>query len=423
MTPSSEPRLSAAVWWCYNPRTVFFLKKKPPTEPTSDLVAVVGRSLPEADQDTVQIITAVAGLLGCICYADREVSDREGHMVRNLLQTVQGIGPREADAILTALSRNIIAISTTQVTRYARTLKSLADRELRNHVLDMMLDVATVDDHLSSDEVIVLRQVTQALGLNQADYNALQQKHRGVLATLQVGPISSEPSQPQPSEPQLSVPQGRELHGGEAQSNQVQARQADVPQPEATSDAPTLAPASNADPSSLRLRSPALAVPFHIVLVEPEIPPNTGNIARLCAATNSPLHLVGKLGFSIDEHAVRRAGLDYWHLVQVHTHGDLPSAEQAIRRGQSSGGSGRTWLLSGRSTRSIYDVQFEPGDTFVFGKESVGLPADLLDGRAAECLAVPTLGAVRSLNLANSVSIVLFEALRQIGAFGRVQLG
>lgn len=376
---------------------MFFLKKKPPTEPTSDLVAVVGRCLPEADQETVQIITAVAGLLGCICYADREVSDREGHMVRNLLQTVQGIGPREADAILNALSRNIITISTTQVTRYARTLKSLGDRELRNHVLDMMLDVATVDDHLSSDEVIVLRQVTQALGLEQADYNALQEKHRTLLATLQAEPEPSGDSEAAPDANQLELDQAEE--------------------------APTLAPASSVDPSSLRLRSPALAVPFHIVLVEPEIPPNTGNIARLCAATNSPLHLVGKLGFSIDEHAVRRAGLDYWHLVQVHTHDDLSIAEHAIRRAQAGGGSGRTWLLSGRSTRSIYDVQFEPGDTFVFGKESVGLPADLLDRRAAECLAVPTLGAVRSLNLANSVSIVLFEALRQVGAFGRVQLG
>lgn len=375
---------------------MFFRKKNPPETPTSDLVAVVGRCLPEADQDTVQIITAVAGLLGCICYADREVTDREGHMVRNLLQTVQGIGPREADAILTALSRNIIAISTTHVTRYARTLKSLADRELRNHVLDMMLDVATVDDHLSSDEVIVLRQVTQALGLEQADYNALQQKHRTILATLQVAPSSPDASSPDASQPERSQP---------------------------SSDAPTLAPTSSADPSSLRLRSPALPVPFHVVLVEPEIPPNTGNIARLCAATNSPLHLVGKLGFSIDEHAVRRAGLDYWHLVQVHTHADLSEAERVIRHGQTGKCSGRTWLLSGRATRSIYDVQFEAGDTFVFGKESVGLPPDLLDRRAAECLAVPTLGAVRSLNLANSVSIVLFEALRQVGAFRQSELG
>jgi tRNA (cytidine/uridine-2'-O-)-methyltransferase len=178
-----------------------------------------------------------------------------------------------------------------------------------------------------------------------------------------------------------------------------------------------------ADPSLLRLRAAALAVPFHIVLVEPEIPPNTGNIARLCAATNSPLHLVGKLGFSIDDHAVRRAGLDYWHLVQVHTHDDLTAAERAIREAPGARCSGRTWLLSGRATRSIYDVEFEPGDTFVFGRESVGLPPELLDSRSAECLAVPTLGAVRSLNLANSVSIVLFEALRQVGAFRQTELG
>lgn len=365
---------------------VFFRSKKPPQEPTFDLTAAVQGCLPDADEDTVAIITAVAGLLGCICYADREVSDREHQMVRNLLQTVQGVGSKEADAILRAIDQNIITISTTQVARYARVLKELGDRQLRHHVLDMMLDVATVDSRLSADEVVVLRQVTQALGLEQADYNALQQKHRSLLGTLQGKTTSEEGSPPQ------SAPSSGE---------------------------PAL------DASMLRLRAPALAAPFHIVLVEPEIPPNTGNIARLCAATNSPLHLVGKLGFSIDEHAVRRAGLDYWHLVSVHTHGGLDEAERTIRQGQVAAGvhGARTWLLSGKATKSIYDVHFGPGDRFVFGKESVGLPDDVLDNRAAECLAVPTLGAVRSLNLANSVSIVLFEALRQMGAFRSTHMG
>lgn len=383
---------------------MFFRSKKPPQEPAFDLAAVVAECLPEADAETVDIVTSVAGLLGCICYADRDVTERESHMVRNLLQTVQGLGAREADAILSAIERNIIAISTTQVTRYARTLKALADRELRKHVLDMMLDVATVDSHLSIDEVAVLRQVTQSLGLEQAEYNELQQRHRSVLATLQNAPL-------EPAESEATV----ELS----------------PAP-----APVVVPAKTQDPTLLRLRSPTLDVPFQIVLVEPEIPPNTGNIARLCAATATPLHLVGKLGFSIDEHAVRRAGLDYWHLVQVFEHPDLTAAEQAIRAQQSAHTkaseskpamqnrpSGRTWLLSGRSSKSIYDVRFEPGDTFVFGKESVGLPADLLTARASECLAVPTLGGVRSLNLANSVSIVLFEALRQVGAFRSTHLG
>ncbi len=367
--------------------------------------------MPEADAETVDIVTSLAGLLGCICYADRDVTERESHMVRNLLQTVQGLGSEQADAILTAIERNIISISTTQATRYARTLKSLTERELRKHVLDMMLDVATVDSHLSNEEVTVLRQLTQALGLEQADYNELQQRHRSVLATLQSGPIESQ-------EPASDSDDEADSEGA------------------ATPAPPAPVATKTQDPTLLRLRSPTLDVPFHIVLVEPEIPPNTGNIARLCAATATPLHLVGKLGFSIDEHAVRRAGLDYWHLVQVFSHTDLSAAERAIHAQQSAHTkatetrqaiqnrpSGRTWLLSGRSSKSIYDVRFEPGDTFVFGRESVGLPAELLTARASECLAVPTLGGVRSLNLANSVSIVLFEALRQVGAFRSTHLG
>jgi len=169
---------------------------------------------------------------------------------------------------------------------------------------------------------------------------------------------------------------------------------------------------------SPRLRASPLQLPFHVVLVEPEIPPNTGNIARLCAATGSPLHLVGKLGFSIDAHAVRRAGLDYWHLVQVHTHETLAEAQSRVQSAHPT----RTWLLSGRASRSIYDVSFQPGDCLVFGKESVGLAPELLSQRAEECVAIPTLGAVRSLNLANSVAIVLYEALRQTGALNDATL-
>jgi tRNA (cytidine/uridine-2'-O-)-methyltransferase len=171
--------------------------------------------------------------------------------------------------------------------------------------------------------------------------------------------------------------------------------------------------------TSLRLRAPRLAQPFHVVLVNPEIPPNTGNIARLCAATGAALHLVGTLGFSIDEHAVRRAGLDYWHLVDVTTHPDLTTAEAAITAQAPS----RSWLLSGRSTRSIYDVAFAPGDTLVFGKESTGLPPELLSERAEQVLAIPTLGAVRSLNLANAVAITLYEALRRTQAFASTEHG
>lgn len=163
-----------------------------------------------------------------------------------------------------------------------------------------------------------------------------------------------------------------------------------------------------------RLRVPARREPFHVVLVEPEIPPNTGNIARLCAATCCPLHLVGPLGFRIDEKAVRRAGLDYWHLVDVRRHASLAEVEAAL------GASGRTWLFTGKAGRSYLDVRFEPGDRLVFGRESVGLPEELVAARPEQCIGIPTLrrpdgGGVRSLNLANAVAIGLFEALRQTG--------
>lgn len=163
-----------------------------------------------------------------------------------------------------------------------------------------------------------------------------------------------------------------------------------------------------------RLRAAPRPRPFHVVLVEPEIPPNTGNVARLCAATASALHLVGKLGFSTDDHAVRRAGLDYWHLVEMHRHDDLDAAERAI--GDLEGRAPRVWLFSGRAERSYLDAGFQAGDALVFGKESVGLPEGLLELRKDRVLGIPTLGAVRSLNLANSVAIGLYEALRQIGA-------
>jgi tRNA (cytidine/uridine-2'-O-)-methyltransferase len=162
-----------------------------------------------------------------------------------------------------------------------------------------------------------------------------------------------------------------------------------------------------------RLRATARERPFHVVLVEPEIPPNTGNVARLCAATCSPLHLVGKLGFSIDAHAVRRAGLDYWPLVELHTHDSFAELEGALARPERPA---RLWLFSGKARRSYLDVPFAEGDALVFGKESVGLSDDLLARHPDAVVGIPTLGAVRSLNLANSVAIALYEALRRIGA-------
>ncbi len=163
-----------------------------------------------------------------------------------------------------------------------------------------------------------------------------------------------------------------------------------------------------------RLRAAPARGCFHIVLVEPEIPPNTGNIARLCAATCCPLHLVGKLGFRIDEHAVRRAGLDYWHLVSVEQHASLIAAETAI--GSADGREHRSWLFSGKARRSYLDVDYRQGDILVFGKESTGLDEQLLAERSESVLGIPTLGGVRSLNLANAVAIAVYEGLRQLGA-------
>jgi tRNA (cytidine/uridine-2'-O-)-methyltransferase len=171
--------------------------------------------------------------------------------------------------------------------------------------------------------------------------------------------------------------------------------------------------------STARLRSKALPQPLHIALVEPEIPPNTGNIGRLCAATQSRLHLVEPLGFRIDEHAVRRAGLDYWPLVDLHVHpnwGALLDAHQRMVPG------GRRWLFSGKARHSYLEIRFAAGDLLIFGKESVGLPEALLQAEAERVVGIPTIGAVRSLNLANAVSIAVYEALRQLGALDAAQL-
>ena len=153
-----------------------------------------------------------------------------------------------------------------------------------------------------------------------------------------------------------------------------------------------------------------------MVLVEPEIPQNTGNIARLCAATQCPLHLVGTLGFQIDERAVRRAGLDYWHLVELHRHLDIAHFRNSFP-------SCRCILLSARAHRSYLDANFQPGDAIVFGRESVGLPDEWLLDHPDDVYGIPTLGAVRSLNLANAAGIIVYEGLRQIGALHHTFLG
>jgi tRNA (cytidine/uridine-2'-O-)-methyltransferase len=165
-----------------------------------------------------------------------------------------------------------------------------------------------------------------------------------------------------------------------------------------------------------RLRARPPPVPIHVVLVEPEIPPNTGNIARLTAATAAPLHLVGPLGFRIDARSVRRAGVDYWDLVDLRRHLDFAHFLHAFRA-ESPGG--KLHLFSAKCQNSYLDAGYAPGDALVFGKESVGLPPEILEQHPERVVGIPTLGAVRSLNLANAVGIALFEALRQTGALAQ----
>jgi tRNA (cytidine/uridine-2'-O-)-methyltransferase len=169
-----------------------------------------------------------------------------------------------------------------------------------------------------------------------------------------------------------------------------------------------------------RLRAAPIAPPLHIVLVEPEIPPNTGNVARLAAATASPLHLVGRLGFRIDEHSVRRAGVDYWHLVDVRQHVDFPHFLHALYKESPDA---KLHLFSAVAETSYLAARYAPGDALVFGRESVGLSEELLAAHPGRAVAIPTLGAVRSLNLANATGIALFEALRQIGALDTTFMG
>jgi tRNA (cytidine/uridine-2'-O-)-methyltransferase len=153
---------------------------------------------------------------------------------------------------------------------------------------------------------------------------------------------------------------------------------------------------------------------LHVVLVEPEIPPNTGNIARLCAATFTPLHLVGKLGFRTDDKAVRRAGLDYWDEVEIHYHLNLEALYQALPEC-------RFLYFTTKAQRLYTDWQYAAGDCLVFGRETRGLAEDLLQANWDRCLTIPMLNRkVRSLNLATSVGIVLYEALRQLQIWSAV---
>jgi tRNA (cytidine/uridine-2'-O-)-methyltransferase len=145
---------------------------------------------------------------------------------------------------------------------------------------------------------------------------------------------------------------------------------------------------------------------FNVVLIEPEIPPNTGNIGRLCLATRSTLHLIKPLGFSLDDRQLRRAGLDYWQEVPL----ELWDSFDALQRTQTAGT--RYFFLTTKTRRPYYRVNFQKNDFLVFGRETKGLPSKLLVANADNCVTIPMHGT-RSLNLATAVAIVLFEAMRQ----------
>jgi len=146
---------------------------------------------------------------------------------------------------------------------------------------------------------------------------------------------------------------------------------------------------------------------FNVVLIEPEIPPNTGNIARLCLATDSTLHLVRPLGFSIDDKTLKRAGLDYWQETKV-------VLWDSFAELQAANSGAHYWFLTTKSKRPYYDAPFEAGDFLVFGRETKGLPEPLLEANAPRLLTIPMTAKTRSLNLATAVGIVLFDAMRQI---------
>lgn len=145
---------------------------------------------------------------------------------------------------------------------------------------------------------------------------------------------------------------------------------------------------------------------FHIVLVEPEIPANTGNISRTCAATGTWLHLVRPLGFNTDDRTLKRAGLDYWHAVKLEYHDSFQEVKDKYPEGR--------FFFATTKASSVYsDIQFQDGDFLVFGKETKGLPEEILAAHPGQLMRMPMTGDVRSLNLSNAAAVILYEALRQ----------
>jgi tRNA (cytidine/uridine-2'-O-)-methyltransferase len=150
--------------------------------------------------------------------------------------------------------------------------------------------------------------------------------------------------------------------------------------------------------------------PLEVVLVAPQIPPNTGNVARTCAVTGSRLHLVGPLGFSLDEKRLRRAGLDYWSSIEPTVYSSWADFERRAVRGQAD----RVHLFTTRAERSLFDASFAPGDFLVFGSEQLGLPPALLAAYPGACVGIPLVPGQRSLNLATAVGVGVYAALASL---------
>ena len=152
---------------------------------------------------------------------------------------------------------------------------------------------------------------------------------------------------------------------------------------------------------------------MNIILHQPEIPGNTGNIGRTCVATGTPLHLIEPLGFHLDEKSIRRAGMDYWQYLDLHRYVNF----EEFRKEHPGA---KIWMATTKAKRSYTDVSFGPDDFIMFGKESAGIPEEILVEHEETCIRIPMLSEIRSLNLSNSVAIVLYEALRQNG-FSQMQ--
>lgn len=147
---------------------------------------------------------------------------------------------------------------------------------------------------------------------------------------------------------------------------------------------------------------------MNIVLVEPEIPANTGNVARLCAVTGTPLHLVRPLGFSVDDRHLKRAGLDYWDMLEIHYYDSIDEVLEKYRDCSK-------FFLTSHTEKSYTEVKYDENSLLIFGKESVGLSEEIRNKYANDCVRIPMIPGARCLNMSNSVAVVTYEALRQLG--------